>query len=88
MPDDEVSLQACRAARALAPRALIAVRSGFVSSKIRALQHGADVVTVEEFAAADAMRREVMEAIVQRFGKGEGPPAANGEEKAGQTPNA
>lgn len=88
VPDDEVSLQACRAARALAPRALIAVRSGFVSSKIRALQHGADVVTVEEFAAADAMRREVMEAIVQRFGKGEGPPAANGEEKAGQTPNA
>jgi CPA2 family monovalent cation:H+ antiporter-2 len=79
VPDDEVSLQACRAARALAPKALLAVRSGFLSSKIRALQHGADLVTVEEFATAHAMRREVMEAIVQRFGKGEGTQAAEAE---------
>jgi len=63
IPDDEATLRACRAIRALAPDVFIAVRTNFLSGKFVAHQLGADLVTVEEVATAQAMEREVLAAL-------------------------
>jgi CPA2 family monovalent cation:H+ antiporter-2 len=60
IPDDEATLRACRAIRAIAPDVFIAARTSFLSGKFLAHQLGADLVTVEELATAQAMEREVL----------------------------
>jgi len=66
IPDDEVTLRACKAIRAAAPDVFIAARTAFLSGKFVALQLGADLVTVEEVATAQAMEREVLAALEKR----------------------
>ncbi|QOJ01439.1 MAG: cation:proton antiporter [Phycisphaeraceae bacterium] len=68
IPDDEVAMRAIRAARSLAPDVFIAARTNFLSGAFKAQQLGADHVTVEEVATADAMQREVIEALRRRDG--------------------
>ncbi len=68
-PDDEVMLRACAAVRALAPSAFVAARANFLSASFRAQQMGADHVTVEEIATAQAMEREVLAKLVKRSAK-------------------
>jgi CPA2 family monovalent cation:H+ antiporter-2 len=63
--DDEATLRACRAIRALAPDVFIAARTSFLSGKFIAHQLGADLVTVEELATAQAMEKEVLAKLGQ-----------------------
>ncbi|MFZ4575496.1 MAG: cation:proton antiporter [Phycisphaerales bacterium] len=67
IPDDEVSLRACSVVRALAPQAFIAARTSYLSGSFRAQAQGADHVTVEEIATAQAMEREVLAKISPRY---------------------
>lgn len=66
IPDDDAVFRACRAIRALAPQAFIAVRTGYLSSAFRATGLGADHVTVAEVATAEAMARQVMQQMQRR----------------------
>jgi Kef-type K+ transport system membrane component KefB len=66
IPDDEVTLRACRAIRAIRPDVFIAARTAFLSHAIVAMSLGADHVTVEEVATAEAMSRQVMEGLFRR----------------------
>jgi CPA2 family monovalent cation:H+ antiporter-2 len=65
IPDDEATLRACHAIRELAPHVFIAARTNFLSGKFTAMALGADVVTVEEVATAQAMEREVLESLAK-----------------------
>lgn len=60
IPDDETVLRATKAIRQIAPDVFIAARTSFLSGKFVAHQLGADLVTVEEVATAQAMEREVL----------------------------
>lgn len=66
IPDSEIMLRSVQAIRRLAPKVFIAVRTGYLSGKVQAMQLGADHVTVEEIATAVAMEQEVMEALTRR----------------------
>ena len=66
-PDDEAMLRACEAVRAMAPTAFIAARTSFLSGSFRAQQLGADHVTVEEIATAQAMEKEVLAKLKSRY---------------------
>jgi K+:H+ antiporter len=77
IPDDEATLRACRAIRAVAPDVFIAARTSFLSGKFLAHQLGADLVTVEELATAQAMEREVLAKLGEWKRAKEGAP--NGE---------
>lgn len=66
IPDSEIMLRAVQAIRRVAPMVFIAVRTGYLSGKVQAMQLGADHVTVEEIATAVAMEQEVMEALTRR----------------------
>lgn len=66
IPDEDASLRACRAIRAQAPDVFIAARTSFLSQAFKAQQLGADHVTVEEIATAQAMEREVVQKIRAR----------------------
>ncbi len=70
IPDDETTVRACGTIRTLAPDIFIAARAGFLSSMLAAKAQGADCVIVEEIATAQAMKREVMERLRERFGNG------------------
>jgi CPA2 family monovalent cation:H+ antiporter-2 len=65
IPDDESTLRAVRAIRAAAPDVFIAARTSFLSGKFLAHQLGADLVTVEELATAQAMEKEVLAKLGQ-----------------------
>lgn len=66
VPDDEATLRACRVIRARSPDAFIAARTNYLSKAMRAAELGADHVTVEEIATAEAMERQVLAKLVQR----------------------
>lgn len=66
IPDDEVTLRACRAIRSIRPDVFIAARTAFLSHAMVAMSLGADHVTVEEVATAEAMSRQVMEGLFRR----------------------
>lgn len=68
IPDDEATLRACRVVRETNPTAFIAVRTGFLSKAMVAAQEGADHVTIEEVATAEAMARQVMDRLAARAG--------------------
>lgn len=66
IPDDEAVLRACEVVRALAPDTFIAARTSFLSKGMAATRLGADHVTVEEMATAEAMAREVAKRIADK----------------------
>ncbi|GAB5496314.1 MAG: cation:proton antiporter [Phycisphaerales bacterium] len=61
MPDDEAVLRATRHIRELNSTAFIAARTHYLSGAFLAKEVGANVVTVEELATADAMAAQVQE---------------------------
>ncbi len=63
IPDGAAAVDACAAARALAPDLYIIVRTNHLSEGIRALQQGASSVTVEEIAAAEALAKTLRERL-------------------------
>lgn len=68
IPDEDAMLRACRAIRAANPTAFIAARAGVLSKGLQARQLGADHVTVEEIATAEAMARQVLDQLNRRAG--------------------
>jgi monovalent cation:H+ antiporter-2, CPA2 family len=63
IPDDESTMRACQVIRDAAPHVFLAARTNFLSGKFVALQLGADCVTVEEVATAQAMERDVLDGL-------------------------
>ena len=61
IPDEEVAVAACAAARRLSPRIFIVARTNFLSRGLLATEAGADKVIVEEVVTADAMQNAVTE---------------------------
>lgn len=59
IPDGDEAVRACAAARSQAPAVHIAVRTTFLSQGLRAIRAGANSITVEEIATAEAMARDV-----------------------------
>jgi CPA2 family monovalent cation:H+ antiporter-2 len=59
IPDVEASLDACAAARDLAPGVRLAVRANLLAEAMRARELGAETVTVAEIETAAAMAREL-----------------------------
>jgi len=70
IPDEEASLRACVAARRRVPDIFIATRARVVSKQAGFVEVGADNVTVDEIAAAEAM----LAAVVPRIGVSEKQP--------------
>ncbi|MBL8990006.1 MAG: cation:proton antiporter [Phycisphaerae bacterium] len=68
IPDDEATLRACAVIRQAQPAAFIAARTSFLSKAMAAAQQGADHVTIEEVATAEAMARQVMDRLAARAG--------------------
>lgn len=66
IPDEDAVLRACSAVRSLAPDAFIAARTNFLSKGMIASRLGADAVTVEEIATAEAMAHEVIVKLTDR----------------------
>jgi CPA2 family monovalent cation:H+ antiporter-2 len=64
VPDCEVAVRACAAARRLAPNLFIAARTNFLSKGLQATEAGADEVIVEEVVTAAAMRDAVMRRLL------------------------
>ncbi|MHC4216914.1 MAG: cation:proton antiporter domain-containing protein [Planctomycetota bacterium] len=63
VPDEEAVLRACEVARRRSPTLFISARTGLVSKAKSAANMGADHVTVDEMAAAEAMVRVIMDHI-------------------------
>lgn len=59
IPDGDEAVRACAAARRQAPAVHIAVRTTFLSQGLQAIRAGANSITVEEIATAQAMARNV-----------------------------
>jgi CPA2 family monovalent cation:H+ antiporter-2 len=70
IPDEEAALRACAAARRRVPGIFIATRTRVVSKQAGLVEIGADHVTVDEMAAAEAM----LHAVVSRIGVSTEPP--------------
>lgn len=68
IPDDDAMLRACRQIRLLNPNVFISARAGVLSRAMQAKELGADHVTVEELAAAQAMSRETAKRLEDRRG--------------------
>jgi Kef-type K+ transport system membrane component KefB len=79
IPDDEATLRACKAIRAIAPDVFIAARTNFLSGKFVAHQLGADLVVVEELATAQAMEKEILAKLKEWLDQPSGYRAGNGE---------
>lgn len=79
IPDEDAVLRACQAIRGVAPDVFIAARTNFLSQAFRAQQLGADHVTVEEVATAQAMERDVMQKLDARERARRGEPARHDE---------
>jgi monovalent cation:H+ antiporter-2, CPA2 family len=69
IPDDDAMLRALQVIRQLRPDIFIAARTTFLSRAIIASEIGADHVTVEEMATAEAMERQVLDLLAKRFGR-------------------
>ncbi len=63
VPDEDAVLRACVAARRRSPTMFIAARTGLLSHGHAATDIGADHVTVDELATAEAMVRVVMDRL-------------------------
>ncbi len=63
VPDEDAVLRACMTARRRSASMFIAVRTGLVSQSHAVTEIGADHVTVDEVATAEAMVRVVMERL-------------------------
>jgi CPA2 family monovalent cation:H+ antiporter-2 len=63
VPDEEAVLRACALARRRSPSLFIAARTGLVSKSRAAVDIGADHVTVDEMATAEAMVRVLMDRL-------------------------
>ena len=63
IPDEDAVMRACAVARRRAPDIFIAARTGLLSKRSVATKLGADHVTVDEMATAEAMVRVVMERV-------------------------
>jgi Trk K+ transport system NAD-binding subunit len=66
IPDDEATLRACRAIRAVRRDVFIAARTGYLSRAIAAHELGADHVTVEEVVTAQDMAVKVVQQLAKR----------------------
>lgn len=66
IPDDEATLRACKVVREHRADVYIAARTSFLSKAMLAMQLGADLVVVEEVATAEAMAKQVMDALIKR----------------------
>lgn len=66
IPDEDAVLRACQTVRAIRPDAFIAARTNFLSKGMLATRLGADHVTVEEIATAEAMAWEVTKQLAER----------------------
>ena len=64
IPDEEVAIAACAAARKLAPDVYIAARANFLSKGMACRQAGADYVVVEEVVTAEAMKNAVVNRLL------------------------
>ena len=63
IPDAQAAIHACRVARALAPKIIIAVRVNHLSEGLKAKQAGADEIIVEEWVTAQAMQEAVCDRL-------------------------
>ena len=63
VPDEEAVMRACAVARRRAPNIFIAARTGLLSKSTTATKLGADHVTVDEMATAEAMLQVVVERL-------------------------
>lgn len=63
IPDDDAMIRACQGIRAQYPNIFIAARTTFLSRAMQATQAGANHVTVEEIATAEAMAKQVIEEL-------------------------
>lgn len=63
IPDQDATLKAVRAVRAMRPDVFIGARAHVLSMAMRAKDLGADHVIVEELAAAESMSRETIERL-------------------------
>jgi len=66
IPDGTEAVRACAAARALSPDVHITARTTFLSQGLEAMRAGANSVTVEEIATANALAREVSQHLALR----------------------
>lgn len=82
IPDDAATLRACEKIRATSPTVYIAARTSFLSGKFTAHQLGADLVTVEEIATAQAMERDVLSQM-KKILKGHEGHSDNNHQRAG-----
>lgn len=69
VPDEEAVLRACRVIRAMSPRVYIAARAQALSRGLMARELGADHVTIEEVATAEAMARDAIAKLRVRMSK-------------------
>jgi K+:H+ antiporter len=65
IPDEDAMLRAIRVARQENPELFIAARAGVLSRAMQATELGADLVLVDEIAAARAMSDEVVQQLVR-----------------------
>jgi len=77
IPDQEAMLRACKAIRGINERAFVAVRANVLSKGLMAKELGADHVTVEEIATADAMAVQVLQKLRERVGTDPAPQTPN-----------
>lgn len=84
VPDEDAVLRACQTVRSLNPKAFIAARTNFLSKGMLATSLGADIVTIEEIATAEAMAWEVTKQLSERAISGGLAPTSH--VAAGQTP--
>ena len=66
MPDEDAVLRACQTVRQCNPTAFIAARTNYLSKGMAATRLGADHVTIEEIATAEAMAWEVTRQLTER----------------------
>jgi Kef-type K+ transport system membrane component KefB len=66
IPDHEALFRACPLVRGLAPTALIAARTSYLSQAMVLSGLGADLVVIEEVATAEAMASQVLERLSAR----------------------
>jgi Trk K+ transport system NAD-binding subunit len=63
IPDGAEAVRACAVARALSPDVHISVRTTFLSQGLAAMRAGANSITVEEIATANALARVVAQQL-------------------------
>lgn len=66
IPDEDAMLRACSTVRRLAPNVFLAARTNYLSTGLRAKAAGADHITVEEIATAEAMSQEILDRLRAR----------------------